>query len=174
LEGDETEREFGAFPEALRWGRGITVPAGRVHDPGRPTLCKGVRVDEDVGFDALYRSTGPRLWRAILAYTGGRRELADDVVAETFTRALERSGSIRSLEPYLYRVAFRLAAQELRRTPTVADVPDRAVEDPELSTLFDALRNLSPGQRAAVYLHYEAISRRVSRRSAGGESAVVA
>ena len=113
-------------------------------------------MDEDVGFDALYRSTGPRLWRAILAYTGGRRELADDVVAEAFTRALERSGSIRSLEPYLYRVAFRLAAQELRRTPTVADVPDRSVDDPELSVLFEALRELSPGQRAAVYLHYEA------------------
>jgi RNA polymerase sigma-70 factor, ECF subfamily len=114
-------------------------------------------VDEEQGFDELYRKAGPRLWRAVLAYTGGRRELTDDVVAEAFARTLERASSIRAFEPYLYRIAFRLAASELRRAPTVADVPDMAgALDPELSELFDALRTLSPGQRAAVFLRYQA------------------
>jgi RNA polymerase sigma-70 factor (ECF subfamily) len=113
-------------------------------------------VDEERRFDELYRRAGPRLWRAVLAYTGGRRDLTDDVVAEAFARTLERGSSVRSPEPYLYRVAFRIAAAELRRTATVANVPDLvASRDPEISELFDALRTLSPGQRAAVFLRYQ-------------------
>jgi RNA polymerase sigma-70 factor, ECF subfamily len=117
----------------------------------------GVWVDEEQRFDELYRRAGPRLWRAVLAYTGGRRELTDDVVAEAFARTLERAAGIRSFEPYLYRVAFRLAASELRRSPTVPEVPDLArSQDQDLSELFDAMRVLSPGQRAAVFLRYQA------------------
>lgn len=100
---------------------------------------------------------GPRLWRAVLAYTGGRRDLTDDVVAEAFARTLERGSDVRMPEAYLYRIAFRLAASELRRSPTVGEVPDVAVwDEPGLAELFDALRDLSPGQRAAVFLRYQA------------------
>jgi RNA polymerase sigma-70 factor, ECF subfamily len=114
-------------------------------------------VDEERGFDELYRRAGPRLWRAVLAYTGGRRELTDDVVAEAFARTLERGSSVRAPEPYLYRVAFRIAAAELRRDRTARDVPDLpGPADPGISELFDALRALSPGQRAAVFLRYQA------------------
>ena len=114
-------------------------------------------MDDERRFDELYRRAGPRLWRAVLAYTGGRRELTDDVVAEAFARTLERGSSVRAPEPYLYRVAFRIAAAELRRDRTVADVPDLAgPPDPPVSELFDALRALSPGQRAAVFLRYQA------------------
>ena len=122
------------------------------------SLCKGVEVDlgEDVGFDVLYATVGPRLWRAILAYTGGRRDLTDDVVAEAFARTLAAS-EVRDPEPYLYRVAFRLAAHELRRAPTVGAVPETPVsDDPGLIELFDMLRELSAGQRAAVFLRYQA------------------
>jgi RNA polymerase sigma-70 factor (ECF subfamily) len=39
----------------------------------------------------------------------------------------------------------------------VADVPERvAGADPELVEVFEALRELSPGQRAAVFLRYQA------------------
>ena len=112
-------------------------------------------MDEEQRFDELYRRAGARLWRTMLAYTGGRRDITDDVVAEAFARTLERATQVRSFEPYLYRIAFRLAAAELRRDPTVADVPDSGAHvDPELSELFAALRSLSPGQRAAVFLRY--------------------
>jgi len=116
-----------------------------------------VGFSDDVGFGALYTEVGPRLWRAILAYTGGRRDLTDDVVAEAFARTLEREGSVRRRDAYVYRVAFRLAAQELRRPPTVDAVPERAAwDDPGVVELFDAFAHLSPGQRAAVFLRYEA------------------
>jgi RNA polymerase sigma-70 factor (ECF subfamily) len=92
----------------------------------------------------------------MLAYTGGRRDITDDVVAEAFVRTLERGTQVRSFEPYLYRIAFRLAAAELRRTPTLAVVPDPGAHiDPQLSELFEAMRALSPGQRAAVFLRYQ-------------------
>jgi RNA polymerase sigma factor (sigma-70 family) len=116
-----------------------------------------LELDEDLGFDALYAEVGPRLWRAVLAYTGGNRDLTDDVVAEAFARTLERRGDVRSPEPYLYRVAFRLAAKELRRRPSVADVPDTGAWDElGLTEVFDALRRLSPGQRGALFLRYQA------------------
>lgn len=114
-------------------------------------------MDEESGFEMLYRRTGPRLWRAVLAYTGGRRDLTDDVVAEAFARTLARGDAVRAAEPYLYRIAFRLAAQELRRTPTVAVPPELEASAPDhgLGELLGALRHLSPSQRAAVYLRYQ-------------------
>lgn len=112
---------------------------------------------EELGFDELYRRTGPRLWRAVFAYTGGRRDVTDDVVAEAFARTLERAGQVRAPEGYLYRVAFRLAARELRRAPTVPETPDPGVPDDHgLVEVLEALRRLPPGQRAAVFLHYRA------------------
>ncbi len=115
-------------------------------------------MDEETDFEALYRRTGPRLWRAVLAYTGGRREVTDDVVAEAFARTLAQDSGVREPERYLYRVAFRLAAQELRRMPTVAAPPDIAAPavDDGFRELFEALRHLSPGQRTALYLRYQA------------------
>jgi RNA polymerase sigma-70 factor (ECF subfamily) len=78
-------------------------------------------------------------------------------VAEAFARTIERGSSVRAPEPYLYRVAFRLAAAEIRRAHTVSEVPDLPGKtDPDVSELFDALRALSPGQRAAVFLRYHA------------------
>jgi hypothetical protein len=43
-------------------------------------------VDEEQRFDELYRDAGPRLWRAVLASTGGRRDLTDDVVGRCRSR----------------------------------------------------------------------------------------
>ncbi len=110
-------------------------------------------------FDRIYRDTGPTLWRAIYAYTGGRRDLADDAVAESFARVIDRGPSIREPVPYLFRTAFRIASAEMKREKSfsAADVPDRAVDAAsDFGELLDALRELTPGQRAAVYLHYQA------------------
>ena len=121
-------------------------------------------MEEELSFDELYRVAGPRLWRAVFAFTGGRRELTDDVVAEAFVRTLERAPEVRAPEAYLYRVAFRLAARELRRAPTVAQVPEfpvgvaasGGIGSDGLADVLAALRELSPGQRAAVFLRYQA------------------
>jgi RNA polymerase sigma-70 factor, ECF subfamily len=116
-----------------------------------------VTTGDTTDFEALYSEVGPRLWRAILAFTGGRRDLTDDVVAEAFVRTIEAGDSVRRPDAYAYRIAFRLAARELRRPSTIAEVEDAAVEQAlPLIELFDALKRLSPGQRAAIFLRYEA------------------
>jgi RNA polymerase sigma-70 factor (ECF subfamily) len=130
----------------------------RVNDRGTPMLSKGVSVDVDgaTEFDELYAEVGPRLWRSILAFTGGRRDLTDDVVAEAFLRTLESGENVRDRAAYVYRIAFRLAAHELARVSDSRQIPEVAIQDdPGLAELFDALRSLSPSERAALYLRYQ-------------------
>ena len=118
-------------------------------------MCS-VRTPQD--FDALYRALAPKLWRAIYVYAAGRRDIADDVVAEAFARAIERADTVVDVEPWLYRTAFRLASAELRRRSGDGSVPERTQEHAEsgLHDLVEALRRLSPAQRAAIVLYYEA------------------
>ena len=107
----------------------------------------------------IWRESGATLWRAVYAYTGGSRDVADDAVAEAFARVITRGVEVREPLPYLYRVAFRVASTELqRRRKESSDVPELAVEVSSngLGDLLGALRELSPAQRAAVYLHYRA------------------
>jgi RNA polymerase sigma-70 factor (ECF subfamily) len=113
-------------------------------------------VDSEHDFDAIWRSHGPAIWRAVLAYAGGRRDIADDAVAEAFARTIEQGATVRDPVAYLYRVAFRIASADLR-SPPPSDPEDRAIIDPApAAELLSQLRRLSPSQRAAVYLHYRA------------------
>lgn len=109
-------------------------------------------------YDAIWRETGPTLWRALFAYAGGRRDVADDAIAEAFARAIERGSSVRDPVPYLYRVAFRVASADLKARGTQENQVERTIEaNPDgLVDLLGALRRLSPAQRASVYLHYQA------------------
>lgn len=111
---------------------------------------------QEQDYGQLYREIGPQLWRAIFVYSGGRRDVADDAVAEAFARAIEHDATISRPYPWLYRVAFRLAAAELRRDPTQDPADGVHVDDPVTGDLLPALRTLSPSQRAAVFLHYQA------------------
>lgn len=71
---------------------------------------------------------------------------------------MEHDRSIARPIPWLYRTAFRLASRELKAERTRAGLEDGiAPDEPDgLSPLLGALRRLSPSQRAAVFLHYEA------------------
>lgn len=117
-------------------------------------------MDNAHDYDAIWRGSGAAIWRAIYAYAGGRRDVADDAVAEAFARMMARGSAVREPEPYLYRVAFRVASAELaRRAKEEAEMPEVATRsgDPSQNGLPDvlaALRELTPAQRAAVYLHY--------------------
>src|SRR5471030_2329238 len=72
-------------------------------------------VDESVErWSALFELESPRLWRALVAYTAGRADIADDAVAEAFARGLAAREQIRDPVAWLYRVAFRHAAGVLR------------------------------------------------------------
>ena len=98
-------------------------------------------------FDALFRESGAGAPDALrLHRRSARRGGGGD--GGGVRRALARSGTIR-IRWRIYRTAFRLANEELRverrrgaRTPEVESPP------PELGVI-DALRQLSPNQRAA-------------------------
>jgi RNA polymerase sigma-70 factor (ECF subfamily) len=114
-----------------------------------------VESDQDLG--RLFEVEAPTLWRSVYAYSG-RPDIAEDAVAEAFAQAIEHRDRIRDPLAWIYRTAFRLATHELRRErrqpPPASDVARS--EDGSLKELMGALRQLSPNQRAAVYLHYEA------------------
>jgi RNA polymerase sigma-70 factor (ECF subfamily) len=92
--------------------------------------------------------------------------VADDAVAEAFARLIQAGETVRRPFPWLFRIAFRIAAAELRdtgrsdsepaedRTPRPAAGPE--TEGELLAHVLWALRALSPAQRAAVFLHYQA------------------
>lgn len=79
-------------------------------------------------------------------------------MAEAFARAIQHEARIRDPLAYLYRVAFRVATAELKRERRQGPLVDRPVRQTpaELEDLMRALRELSPKQRAAVILRYEA------------------
>src|SRR5258708_7806801 len=141
----------------------------RSKGPGR------ARPDGGVDYEQVFRDAAPALWRAIYAFAAGHRALADDAVAEAFARALERASQIRHPVPWLYRTAFRLAAEDLRRVRREPEPgADQAASAAGLGALVPALRQLSPGQRAAVVLYYEAdLSVREVARQMGTSVAVV-
>ena len=64
-------------------------------------------------FNEIWRADGPTLWRAVYAFTGGRRDVTDDAVAEAFARAMARGGKVRDPLAYLFRIAFRVAGTPL-------------------------------------------------------------
>jgi RNA polymerase sigma-70 factor, ECF subfamily len=108
-------------------------------------------------FDRLFRQDGPGIWRTIYAFAGGRRDVAEEAVAEAFARAIAHSGTIRDPLAWIYRTAFRVAAAELKRERRPAPSSDPAsAEVGDTGELMAALRKLSPMQRAAIVLRYEA------------------
>jgi hypothetical protein len=43
-------------------------------------------VETEHDFDRVYREAGPSLWRALYAFSGGRRDIAEEALAEGFAR----------------------------------------------------------------------------------------
>lgn len=113
------------------------------------------RTTEAHDFDALFREAGSGVFRTLYAYTGGRRDIAEEATAEAFARALARSGTIRDPLAWIYRTAFRLANEELRAERQRGPAPaEEGSPPPEFSGLIEALRRLSPNQRAAIVLRH--------------------
>jgi RNA polymerase sigma-70 factor, ECF subfamily len=117
----------------------------------------GVRTSQEA-VECAYRDYGAQLWRGVYAYSGGRADIADEAVAEAFARALEGTERIRSLLPWLYRVAFRQAAERLRREEQLGPLDDvsEADDGETANPALDTLALLTPQQRAVVFLFYYA------------------
>jgi RNA polymerase sigma-70 factor (ECF subfamily) len=108
----------------------------------------------------VFGSHAGRVWRAVLAMSAGRTAIADDATAEAFARLFAHRESVRDPVPWVFRIAFRLAAEELRRERALAPegAEERVSGDRSAlpSDLTAALRQLSPDQRVVVFLHYQA------------------
>jgi RNA polymerase sigma-70 factor, ECF subfamily len=103
--------------------------------------------------ERVYREQGARIWRAVLL-SSGSREVADDAVAEAFAQALRRGGALRDPAAWVWRVAFRLAAGELKergRVDVFTDEPAAGLPDRFLD-LWRAIALLPRKQRASVVL----------------------
>lgn len=117
------------------------------HDQRQPAAVDAI--------ERLFCAEAPNVWRSVLTYSGGRREIADEAVAEAFARAIAHEGRIRRPVAWLYQVSFRLAAAEMRRRGEDVETLEVAVDPPEVVGVFEALRQLTPNQRAAVVLFHE-------------------
>ncbi len=104
--------------------------------------------------EAVYRQEGPRLWRALIAFSGDP-DLASDSVSEAFTQALARGDGLRDPAAWIWSVAFRVAKGALNdRRRSVDHAPEGSYDLPEtLTDVIAALGALSPNQRLAVVLH---------------------
>ena len=114
------------------------------------------------------RTTTDELWRELhaplrrfCAVVVGPSD-ADDLAAETFLRCQDRlvTGDVTNRKSYLFRSAVHVAHnlrrtkdRELRRTARVGESVITG-ESPELGYVRDAVRGLSPRQRAVLYLAY--------------------
>lgn len=84
-------------------------------------------------FVVLYNATAKPLWRYASRVTG-RRDIADEVVQETYLRFLgsERTGlSVEESRPYLFRIATNLLHDRWRRGD---DLPSSQLEETAIST----------------------------------------
>ena len=135
-------------------------------------LRKIMRMEE---FERLYRDEGARLERALVLF-GDDRDIARDAVAEAFAQAMRSGDRIRDPRLWVWRVAFRIAAGELKdRRRRSTPVPERGYEMPEpVVDLVRALRQLSPKQRACVVLfHYGGYSAKEVARLVGSTEGAV-
>jgi RNA polymerase sigma-70 factor (ECF subfamily) len=111
------------------------------------------RDDPGRRLEQVYREHGARLWRAVLLASGSR-EVADDAVAEAFAQALRRGVALRDPAAWVWRVAFRVAAGELKergRVEAFRDEPVAGMPDPFID-LWMALARLPLKQRASIVL----------------------
>jgi len=121
-------------------------------------------MDEDA-FRAFYERTAPSLW-GYLARISGSRELAEDLLQESYYRLLKTRDGFENdahRRNYLFRIATNLAhdarrgtlARLLERTVPLSDVAADDSSTPERRTdVQRALGQLKPRERALLWLAY--------------------
>ncbi|MGI8616020.1 MAG: RNA polymerase sigma factor [Actinomycetota bacterium] len=106
-----------------------------------------------------FTAMAPRLWRALLLYTGNH-EVADEAVSEAFAQAVGAATPIRDVPAWVWTAAFRIAAGEMRRrTEHAGEVPldlpaPEAADASSIIDLVHALDHVSDLQRRALILRY--------------------
>ena len=110
-------------------------------------------VDQRARVEDAYRRIHPRLWKALLSFTGDR-ELASDAESEAFAQALRRGAAVDDVAAWVWRSAFRIAAGMLVDAPPNVHVRRDDAQDDSLAEFLSLLSGLSEQQRACVVLRY--------------------
>lgn len=133
-------------------------------------LLKGARKFDLDALGAIYEKYSPGVFRYALRLLGDEM-LAEDCVAETFSRFLKTlqagQGPVEYLQAYLYRIAHNWITDSYRRSPPPpleldetypADIgqhPEPAVEaNIRKRKVRLALRSLTPDQRQVIVLRF--------------------
>ncbi len=100
--------------------RPVTAPpASRVVLPDERGLCERARGGDRVALGQILRTYGPILYRAVLLPRLGSEAAAQDALADTYTRVVERFDRFEwqdcGVYPWLRVVAMRIALDQLRR-----------------------------------------------------------
>ncbi|MEO5617944.1 MAG: sigma-70 family RNA polymerase sigma factor [Candidatus Eisenbacteria bacterium] len=123
-----------------------------------------IRDGNERAFRDLYRRHTPMLYPFVLRVLGGNVADAEDVVQETWVRAVRQLGKFRwesSLRTWLTAIALNLSREVLRKrgrqrteelTPQMA-LPARPGREPERLDLERAIARLPEGYRTVLVLH---------------------
>lgn len=138
--------------------------------PNETALIALARELDQNALARIYDLYSPGLYRYAYRLLGDE-DMAEDCVAETFSRFLKilhgRQGPENHLQAYLYRIAHNLITDAYRRhSPIEVELPEDVVEDESLKPESQfahrsekekirlALRSLTPDQRQVVTLRF--------------------
>ncbi len=138
--------------------------------PSEPDWLTGAKAFDSSALTAIYRQFSPGLYRYALRLLGDDC-LAEDCVAETFSRLLKALRAGRGpddhLQAYLYRIAHNWITDCYRRQPTPTVDLDETLKTadrqlPEAMADFSlaqaqvrlAMRSLTPDQRQVITLRF--------------------
>jgi RNA polymerase sigma-70 factor (ECF subfamily) len=140
-----------------------------INVPSDPDLLQRARKYDQQALAQIYDTYSPRLYRYAIRLLGNQ-ELAEDCIAETFTRFLQalraNHGPENFLQAYLFRMAHNWITNFYQREPLPAEElneehPDRKSgpeEDAQTrqvqGRLRAALQQLTPDQRQVIALKY--------------------
>jgi RNA polymerase sigma factor (sigma-70 family) len=103
----------------------------------------------------VWREQAPRMWRALVAYTG-EPAIASDALSEAFVQAFARGATLHRPDRWIWTAAFRIAAGELKERSKLSPEAERPMPDAteDAIELLEILHQLPPKQRASLVLHY--------------------
>ncbi len=133
-------------------------------EPSDQVLAARVRQDGDEGaFRTLYRRHTAGLYQFVLRVLAGNELEAEDVVQDTWVRAVEKLGQFRwesTLRTWLTGIALNRCREAFRRQDRkwmeISDDLGLVADDPRKHERIDletALTRLPPGYRMVVLLH---------------------